>query len=71
MAISAFEDDTVMLSCESDNPWPVKQYKDSEILKDSIKCQINNDGFDYGLIQAPIYATKYNKIETSAKVTIK
>ncbi len=77
--VSASEDDSVTLSCKLTKPdKPVKWYKDGKILKEGVDCKISNNGCEYILTlpkgktsDAGTYTMKCDKIETSAKVTIK
>ena len=77
--VSASEDDSIVLSCKLTKPGkPVKWYKDGKILKDGIDCKISSDGCEYTLklpkaksSDAGTYTMKCDKIDTSAKVTIK
>ncbi len=77
--VSASEDESVTLSCKLSKPdKPVKWYKDGKILKDGVDCKIHSDRCEY-ILKLPkaktcdtgTYTMKGDKIETSAKVTIK
>ncbi len=77
--ISAYEDETVTLSCTLNKPdKTVKWYKNGKIMMDGIDCCITTDGCEYVLKlpkaearNAGTYTIKCDKVESSAKITIK